>query len=130
MGSSVFCVFEQKSAYELRSSDWSSDVCSCDLRAILRRVNEIKSEDSDIALRHVFNQCYPQHLGTEAEFRRISDRAQGLLRRHIPAGMPVKRLQLGSASCRERERQVRVDLGGTRVREREQNDRSTDKNHV
>ncbi|HEY8683000.1 MAG TPA: ferritin-like domain-containing protein [Rhodanobacter sp.] len=61
-------------------------------RAILRRVNEIKSEDSDIALRHVFNQCYPQHLGNEKEFRRISDRAQGLLRRHIPAEMTVKML--------------------------------------
>ena len=61
-------------------------------RAILRRVNEIKSEDSDIALRHVFNQCYPQHQGNETEFRRISDRAQGLLRRHIPAGMTVKML--------------------------------------
>jgi hypothetical protein len=59
-------------------------------RAILRRVNEIKSEDSDIALRHVFNQCYPQHLGDEKAFRRISDRAQGLLRRHIPAAMTVK----------------------------------------
>jgi hypothetical protein len=61
-------------------------------RAILRRVREIKSEDSDIALRHVFNQCYPQHRGNEKEFRRISDRAQGLLRRHIPAGMTVKML--------------------------------------
>ncbi|MEO8998164.1 MAG: ferritin-like domain-containing protein [Rhodanobacter sp.] len=61
-------------------------------RAILRRVNEIKSEDSDIALRHVFNQCYPQHLGNEIEFRRVSDRAQGLLRRHIPAGMTMKML--------------------------------------
>ncbi|WP_426701928.1 ferritin-like domain-containing protein [Rhodanobacter sp. Col0626] len=62
------------------------------LRVILRRVNEIKSEDSDIALRHVFNQCYPQHAGNDAEFRRISNRAQGLLRRHIPAGMTVKML--------------------------------------
>ena len=61
-------------------------------RAILRRVNEIKSEDSDIALRHVFNQCYPQHKGNEAEFKRISGRAQGLLRRHIPAEMTVKML--------------------------------------
>ncbi|OOG65587.1 ferritin [Rhodanobacter sp. B04] len=61
-------------------------------RAILRRVNEIKGEDSSIALRHVFNQCYPQHQGNETEFRRISDRAQGLLRRHIPAAMTVKML--------------------------------------
>src|SRR3546814_9882938 len=26
-----FCVFKQKTAYELRISDWSSDVCSSDL---------------------------------------------------------------------------------------------------
>jgi hypothetical protein len=37
-------------------------------RTILRRVNEIKSEDSDIALRHVLNQCCPQHLGNEKNF--------------------------------------------------------------
>jgi hypothetical protein len=61
-------------------------------RALLRRVNEIKSEDSDIALRHVFNQCYPQHRGNEAEFRRIGDRAQQLLRRHMPAQMTVRML--------------------------------------
>jgi hypothetical protein len=61
-------------------------------RAILRRVREVKREDSDIALRHVFNICYPHHLGNETEFRRISDRAQGLLRRHIPAEMTVKML--------------------------------------
>src|SRR3546814_1147455 len=26
-----FCFFKQKTAYEMRSSDWSSDVCSSDL---------------------------------------------------------------------------------------------------
>src|SRR3546814_9881445 len=29
---SFFFVFQQKTAYELRMSDWSSDVCSSDLR--------------------------------------------------------------------------------------------------
>src|SRR3546814_5064856 len=28
-----FCVFKQKTAYEMRISDWSSDVCSSDLLA-------------------------------------------------------------------------------------------------
>src|SRR3546814_15008897 len=28
----VFCFFKQKTAYEMRISDWSSDVCSSDLR--------------------------------------------------------------------------------------------------
>src|SRR3546814_7451302 len=27
----VFCVFKQKTAYEMRISDWGSDVCSSDL---------------------------------------------------------------------------------------------------
>src|SRR3546814_8848479 len=29
----VFCFFKQKTAYEMRISDWSSDVCSSDLHA-------------------------------------------------------------------------------------------------
>lgn len=61
-------------------------------RALLRRVNEIKSEDSDIALRHVFTLCYPQHPSDGPEFKRITGRAQALLRRHIPAEMTVKML--------------------------------------
>src|SRR3546814_15760769 len=32
MDSGVFVFFKQKTAYELRMSDWSSDVCSSDLR--------------------------------------------------------------------------------------------------
>src|SRR3546814_4819271 len=31
---SVFFVFKQKTAYEMRISDWSSDVCSSDLQAV------------------------------------------------------------------------------------------------
>src|SRR3546814_3489552 len=30
----IFCFFEQKTAYEMRISDWSSDVCSSDLQRI------------------------------------------------------------------------------------------------
>src|SRR3546814_10602673 len=33
MCSGLFFFFKQKTAYELRISDWSSDVCSSDLRA-------------------------------------------------------------------------------------------------
>src|SRR3546814_10903743 len=32
---SSFFFFKQKTAYEMRISDWSSDVCSSDLRALL-----------------------------------------------------------------------------------------------
>lgn len=61
-------------------------------RAVLKRVNEIKSEDSDIAMRHVFDLRYPQSAGDQAEFRRVTSRAQGLLKRHLPAEMTVKML--------------------------------------
>src|SRR3546814_6332851 len=33
----VFFFFKQKTAYEMRISDWSSDVCSSDLRFYARR---------------------------------------------------------------------------------------------
>src|SRR3546814_12405247 len=36
----VFFFFKQKTAYEMRISDWSSDVCSSDLAEILRKLEE------------------------------------------------------------------------------------------
>src|SRR3546814_7688677 len=36
-----FFVFKQKTAYEMRISDWSSDVCSSDLGVPLRGVQEV-----------------------------------------------------------------------------------------
>src|SRR3546814_10342701 len=36
MSSFFFFFFKQKTAYEMRISDWSSDVCSSDLRPFLR----------------------------------------------------------------------------------------------
>src|SRR3546814_7688091 len=35
-GMVLICVFKQKTAYEMRISDWSSDVCSSDLPKKLR----------------------------------------------------------------------------------------------
>src|SRR3546814_5508180 len=33
----MFLFFKQKTAYEMRISDWSSDVCSSDLRLVFKR---------------------------------------------------------------------------------------------
>src|SRR3546814_3950578 len=44
-----FFFLKQKTAYEMRISDWSSDVCSSDLALILDRVERYGS-DSDTAL--------------------------------------------------------------------------------
>src|SRR3546814_17697198 len=35
---SVFFFFKQKTAYEMRISDWSSDVCSSDLHRLAKRI--------------------------------------------------------------------------------------------
>src|SRR3546814_8147590 len=40
-----FFFFKQKTAYEMRISDWSSDVCSSDLVAIVRRDHSIGAAD-------------------------------------------------------------------------------------
>src|SRR3546814_7261658 len=51
----VFCFFKQKTAYEMRISDWSSDVCSSDLgvgsdvterRASTDRINRMARFDT------------------------------------------------------------------------------------
>src|SRR3546814_5079951 len=47
-----FFFFKQKTAYEMRISDWSSDVCSSDLRLAgpeLRRMAELRRDSADHA---------------------------------------------------------------------------------
>ncbi len=45
-------------------------------RTLVKRLREIKNEDSDIALRHVFNTRYPEKADDDAEFRRVIERAR------------------------------------------------------
>src|SRR3546814_6054068 len=48
-----FCFFKQKTAYEVRISDWSSDVCSSDLGPEGRQGKEVAiSEPNGIAFGH------------------------------------------------------------------------------
>src|SRR3546814_10067458 len=35
----IFLFFKQKTAYEMRISDWSSDVCSSDLLSVVRHIS-------------------------------------------------------------------------------------------
>src|SRR3546814_5173300 len=43
--------FKQKTAYEMRISDWSSDVCSSDLRRVVRHVLRLERPDREAAPR-------------------------------------------------------------------------------
>lgn len=62
------------------------------LSAVLRRMAEIKREDGDIALRHVFNERYPHLRGDCREFHRVASTTTSLLRRHTSAQMGIKML--------------------------------------
>src|SRR3546814_4495411 len=51
----VFFFFKQKTAYEMRISDWSSDVCSSDLRAAGQDVALVDLAVRDAAVVHHMN---------------------------------------------------------------------------
>src|SRR3546814_10424727 len=72
-GFDCFFFVKQKTAYEMRISDWSSDVCSSDL---MRQVSRISGTSVDIS--------------------------RGMLRTATPGVKRLRRPQIGRASCRER----------------------------
>src|SRR3546814_1004392 len=91
-----FFFFKQKTAYEMRISDWSSDVCSSDLHT-----HAAGAEGADIALEHAWivssvqeDQVPIGHVDAD-----LAERV-ARTRRH-DEGAPVI-FQIGRASCRER----------------------------
>src|SRR3546814_8411887 len=65
----MFCFFKQKTAYEMRISDWSSDVCSSDLPSLQGKgwegcptaPVEIRSTDCRIRTAMGFAALYPSY---------------------------------------------------------------------
>src|SRR3546814_6643945 len=95
----IFFCFKQKTAYEMRISDWSSDVCSSDLR--IRRDKNPRFYDADaVALKHVV--FYP----TEDDQTALKRFRAGELDSNdqFPARQYawLKANKIGRASCRER----------------------------
>src|SRR3546814_2611488 len=62
---SFFFFFKQKTAYEMRISDWSSDVCSSDLQVCLEGFDERRIHARGIVGRGQFLQRPDQSLGDE-----------------------------------------------------------------
>src|SRR3546814_6137970 len=77
--STIFFFFKQKTAYEMRISDWSSDVCSSDLSQALPAEPECLADPGTL----------PGALGRGAD-RSLSRRG------------PAHAGEIGRASCRER----------------------------
>src|SRR3546814_4532839 len=100
MNTSLFFVllffFKQKTAYEMRISDWSSDVCSSDL-FVARRASEVAEvlEAADKARRETGGTlagyiAYEAGLALEQRLFPLANQCSGAMG------------QIGRASCRER----------------------------
>src|SRR3546814_3502420 len=87
-----FFFFKQKTAYEMRISDWSSDVCSSDLLADTIR--------STISVRKLVNRDHG--IGSPRRWLPPQPLAEHVLPLHGESPVAIKYRQIGRASCRER----------------------------
>src|SRR3546814_4999276 len=77
----IFFFFKHKTAYEMRISDWSSDVCSSDLLALVAEDAVHRVLRGDVEVRHVAQDDLrglaaafggdPFHVGLRSEERRV-----------------------------------------------------------
>src|SRR3546814_952125 len=94
----LFFCFKQKTAYEMRISDWSSDVCSSDLMLI----ENIRAQRADIErLTEASHQAGDQTIA-ERLAEQIVDIDEVLPRLINLIAIPGTTDQIGRASCRER----------------------------
>src|SRR3546814_2782392 len=90
----IFFVFKQKTAYDMRISDWSSDVCSSDLDdsipSVLEHSDDFQRTGSQFSQQGV--RKFRQNDGTELveRFHRAAE------------NQTLGSLEIGRASCRER----------------------------
>src|SRR3546814_8582095 len=100
------CVFffKQKTAYEMRISDWSSDVCSSDLRAhVVDASEDVGILDDDAACLLVDRGGERRPVGACLQAGIAVDQAVAGIFRHRPRDAAIMGMkQIGRASCRER----------------------------
>src|SRR3546814_14773653 len=112
----LFFFFKQKTAYDMRISDWSSDVCSSDL--IVARAHDAGKARRRIAASHSLAGEKPRKRNavgrryapdacvlkagpmTRPASTSVAKRVDGLVRLHAPSRPDGP--EIGRASCRER----------------------------
>src|SRR3546814_15508096 len=112
----VYCVsfrfffFKQKTAYEMRISDWSSDVCSSDLDAQRRRCSDETGDEAGGKRSRNADRAGPARARTPIHARRPIQRhgEPRRLRRCVFRSGDRKSVVSGKSVS------VRVDLGGRR----------------
>src|SRR3546814_5847148 len=104
---SVFVFFfKQKTAYELRISDWSSDVCSSDLadrkgrrRCEIGSVSKLMGKRYCAALKDGDRQTAAQD---DVDLVAVAGQRQDQRLETMPPALEHVVIQIGRASCRER----------------------------
>src|SRR3546814_3484963 len=94
----TFVFFKQKTAYEMRISDWSSDVCSSDLRGITLAFNTVAGDTEGIET--AFARHHAQRIAGQARQRThvLSDiGGLGRLDRRLPGRHHAMPAQIGRA---------------------------------
>src|SRR3546814_3453337 len=87
----LFFFFKQKTAYEMRISDWSSDVCSSDLPFIVYVISAASQALRDAGL---------DDMSEEERLRAGCSIGSGI--GGLPGIESESLVQIGRASCRER----------------------------
>src|SRR3546814_9560704 len=101
-----FFFFKQKTAYEMRISDWSSDVCSSDLAALLSSAGDpllfrqaLRSDGRLAIVNFMYTRCFSICLAMGSEFqqlqnaivrRDLADRVRIISLSFDPADTPVE----------------------------------------
>src|SRR3546814_5709881 len=91
-GQWLFFFFRQKTAYEMRISDWSSDVCSSDLQEVAMDQHRVPPVIGQIE----------SELGQLHRFRNVDRRQHDVPVIAMPAAAGRLEIEIGRASCRER----------------------------
>src|SRR3546814_9846341 len=93
-----FFFFKQKTAYEMRISDWISDVCSSDLLAF-PLIDELRQADRAAGTADIGDLSALDQAGG---FQRLLHAARGLVPAAARIGRDEEFQENGRASCRER----------------------------
>src|SRR3546814_10159120 len=96
-----FFFVKQKTAYEMRISDWSSDVCSSDLNSSAESIDAARPKDSEelSAIASTHDAAVVTALSPRAAHRR-----PGIPVRQDSQELPLQEhvSEIGRASCRDR----------------------------
>src|SRR3546814_17317096 len=125
-----FFFFKQKTAYEMRISDWSSDVCSSDLRHHRRHSVPVPEGRPRSADQHAVSASRVDRRGHPRPVRRLSERQARAGSRRLQDPVDLERPETDRKSVGQgKSVSVRVDLGGRRIIKKKNKRKQTHKNN-